>query len=402
MKQQSLTPFKMKGKNGLTKKRILSHLIYNGPDSLASLSREMALSVPTVTKLVGELLTDGYLIDCGKQETNGGRRPNIYGIRPDSGYFVGVDIKRDGVHIAMLDFTGEMVMDMKQPSLVDHGSDAGIDALCQQIDSFIEMASVERSKVLSIGICVGSRVRANTGEAFSVFTSIDGSLRDILHEKLGIPVLIDNDSRSMAFGEYMSGVVEKQRHVLFVNINWGLGLGVIIDGQLYYGRSGFAGEFGHMSMFDNEVICRCGKKGCLETEVSGSALYRRFMEQLQNGSSSILAAEIQKGTKIGLQDIVDAAKNGDILSIELIESIGAQLGKHLSGMINLFNPELVILGGALADAGDYLLLPVQSSVKKFALNIASADTQIAMSTLGDQAGVLGICLLARQKLFGIA
>ena len=181
----------------------------------SSLSREMALSVPTVTKLVGELLTDGYLIDCGKQETNGGRRPNIYGIRPDSGYFVGVDIKRDGVHIAMLDFTGEMVMDMKQPSLVDHGSDAGIDALCQQIDSFIEMASVERSKVLSIGICVGSRVRANTGEAFSVFTSIDGSLRDILHEKLGIPVLIDNDSRSMAFGEYMSGVVEKQSHVLF-------------------------------------------------------------------------------------------------------------------------------------------------------------------------------------------
>ena len=303
----------------------------------------MNLSIPTVTKLVGELLTDGYIIDYGKQETHGGRRPNIYGIKPDSGYFVGVDIKRNSIYLLMLDFTGQVVAELQQQALVEEQSDAAIDALCLMIDSFIEMTTVEKSKVFSVGLCVGSRVSVQTGETYSVFKNIDGKLRDVMSQKLGLEVIVDNDSRSMAYGEFMEGVVKKQRNVLLINLNWGLGLGIIIDGELYYGSSDFAGEFGHMPTFDNEVICRCGKKGCLETEVSGLALHRRFIEQVQAGSSSILANAVHMGKDIDVADIVQAALQEDVLAIDRNGQTGNPLGQYLAGLSHLFNPSVMVI-----------------------------------------------------------
>jgi predicted NBD/HSP70 family sugar kinase len=214
-------------------------------------------------------------------------------------------------------------------------------------------------------------------------------------------VTIDNDSRSMAYGEFMSGVVKGEKNILFVNVSWGLGLGIITDGKLYYGKSGFSGEFGHLGVFDNEVICHCGKKGCLETEASGSFIYRRFMEKVAEGNSSILEKRIKKGETIIQEDILDAALKEDMLAIELIEEVGNTLGKHIAGLINLFNPELVIIGGAVALTGDYLLLPIRSAVKKYSLNLVSKDTQIKISKLGDRAGVVGACMLARSKMLGL-
>ena len=213
-------------------------------------------------------------------------------------------------------------------------------------------------------------------------------------------VTIDNDSRSMAYGEYINGVVNGEKNILFVNVSWGLGLGIFIDGKLYYGKSGFAGEFGHLNAFDNEILCHCGKKGCLETQASGSFIYRRFLEKVAEGNSSILEKRIKDGEAIIQEDILDAAMKEDMLAIELIEEVGNTLGKHIAGLINLFNPELVIIGGVVALTGDYLLLPIRSAVKKYSLNLVSKDTSIKLSKLGDKAGVVGACMLARSKMLG--
>lgn len=385
-------------KTALTKVEIMRYYINNGTNSLADLGRDMDLSIPTITKLVNELIDDGFVIDFGKQETAGGRRPNIYGINPISGYFVGVDIKQFSVNLALINFSGDLIeIKMGVPFVYEH-TKTNLDELVVVIQAFIASLSIDTSKILSVGVNISGRVDAITGRTYSRYAFDENPLCDILHERLGVHVSVDNDSRAMTYGEYINGVVENEKNILFLNVSWGLGLGIIINNKLYYGKSGFSGEFGHVSAFDNEVICHCGKKGCLETEASGSYIYKRFHELVSLGNSSILQRKIKAKKEITLESIINAAHKGDILSIDIIEEVGNTLGKQIAGLVNIFNPELIIIGGSVSAAGDYLLLPIRSAVKKFALNLASKDSTIKPSKLGNNAGVIGACMLTRAKL----
>lgn len=205
----------------------------------------------------------------------------------------------------------------------------------------------------------------------------------------------------MTYGEYMKGVVQGEKNILFVNMAWGLGLGIIIDGNLYYGKSGFSGELGHFCMFENEVLCHCGKKGCLETEASGSAFHRILMERYREGSNTILAGKLDSGEEISLGDLLEAVRKEDVLCIDILEKMGVNLGKGIAGLMNIFNPELVILGGTLSLAGEYISLPIKSAIRKYSLNLVNQDTEIKISKLGERAGAFGACLLSRSKLLGM-
>jgi Transcriptional regulator/sugar kinase len=179
----------------------------------------------------------------------------------------------------------------------------------------------------------------------------------------------------------------------------GLGVGIIIDGKIYKGKSGFSGEFGHISTFDNEILCHCGKKGCLETEASGTALRRILLERIAGGESSILSASVADKKVISLNDILAAVYKEDMLCIEIVDEIGQKLGKQIAGLINLFNPEMVIVGGALSLTGDYLLQPLKTAIRKYSLNLVNKDSIIVTSKLKAKAGVVGACMLARSKMF---
>ncbi len=365
------------------KLNILKFYVDSGDNTLSELGKEMDLSIPTVTKLVGELIDEGYVIDFGKVETTGGRHPNIYGLNPDSGCFLGVDIKKFRVNLALINFKGEMIDSLLNVPFNYENTIESFDSLCKIIENYISSLTIPKLKILSSGINISGRINTQTGHSYSMYYFSEQPLTDIFHERLGIHVTIDNDSRAMAYGEFKKGVVKDEKNILFVNCSWGLGLGIITNGQLYYGKSGFSGEFGHLSVFDNDVICHCGKKGCLETQASGSYIHRRFIEKMNEGNSSILDNKKKKGEIIILEDILEAALQEDMLAIELIEEVGITLGKQIAGLINLFNPELVIIGGAVALTGDYLLLPIRSAVKKFSLNLVSKDTSLKLSKLGD-------------------
>lgn len=398
MRYKLIDEIELGSKNALLKINILQYYINNGENSLADLAKEMNLSIPTVSKLVNELIEEGYVIDFGKQETNGGRRPSIYGLNPDSGYFVGVDLKRFRINLALINFKGEMVDSKLSIPFNYENTQESFETVCKIIDDFVNQLSIPKSKILSVGVNISGRVNTQTGMSYSYYFFKEEPLTEIFQQRLGLHVTIDNDSRAMAYGEFMKGDVKSEKNVLFVNVSWGLGLGIIVDGKLYYGKSGFSGEFGHISAFDNEVLCHCGKKGCLETQASGSYIYRKFIEKVKEGNSSILAGRIKKGESITQEDILEAALNEDMLAIELVEEVGYTLGKHIAGLINLFNPELVIIGGVVAMTGDYLLLPIKSAVKKYSLNLVNKDTTIKLSKLGDLAGVIGACMLARSKM----
>lgn len=398
MKQSFAEEIQSGTKSASLKINIIRYYILNGANTLAELGREMDLSVPTVTKLVGELMEDGYVVDFGKLETAGGRRPSRYGINPDSGYFMGVDMLDFSVNLALINFNGNIVYSQMDVPFRQTNNRESIDLLCDIISNFILKLPVSKDKILNVGVNISGRVNAETGHSYTRYYFSETPITEILRERLGMMITIDNDSRAMAYGEYMSGMVKGEKDVLFVNIGWGLGVGIITDGQLNYGKSGFSGEFGHNNVFDNEVMCHCGKKGCLETQASGSYIHRRLLEKIADGHTTILQHKVQNGQDILLSDIIYATLAGDMLSIELVEEVGFTIGKHIAGLINLFNPELVIVGGFLSKTGDYLMLPIQSAIRKYSLSLIGDDCTLRLSQLGESAGVIGACMLARSKM----
>lgn len=401
MKQSLAAEIQSGTKSASLKINIIRYYILNGANTLAELGREMDLSVPTVTKLVTELMEDGYVVDFGKQETAGGRRPSNYGINPDSGYFMGVDVLDYTVNLALINFNGNVVYSQMDVPFQQSNSRESIDLLCDIITTFISKLPVSKDKILTVGVNISGRVNAQTGHSYTRYYFSETPISDVLSERLGMMVTIDNDSRAMAYGEYLSGVVKGEKNVLFVNVGWGLGVGIITDGELNYGKSGFSGEFGHNNVFDNEVMCHCGKKGCLETQASGSYIQRRLLEKITEGHSTVLQKKVSEGKDILLSDIISATLSGDMLAIELVEEVGLTLGKHVAGLINLFNPDLVIIGGLLSETGDYLMIPIQTAIRKYSLSLIAGDTTLKLSQLGASAGVVGACMLARSKMLNL-
>ena len=392
---------KKDNKNSILKKTILRLCIQSGEYSIAALSEQINTSVPTVTKLIGELMDEGFMIELGKSGTSGGRRPSIYGLNPEAGYFIGLDIRHTHASIAVTDFKGGLVCFEDNIPFILEIDEACLHTISKNIRDFFLEHELDWNRVLGMGISVAGRVNPKTGYSNLYSFDPDRPINKILSEDLDIPVVIENDSRAMTYGEYLSGVVKKEKNVLFVNVSWGLGMGMILDGRLYYGTSGYSGEFGHFPLLDNDQICRCGKVGCLETGASGSALVRMISEQLQSGRASSLSRIFKDQGKVNLNDIFKAVQEEDILTIETIEKIGANLGRGLAGLINVFNPQLVVLGGKVAMAGDYLLLAVRSAVKRHAQTIANQDTAIKFSKLRNQAAPIGDCMLSRSHLLGI-
>lgn len=386
-------------KTALMKQRIITHLIYKGTTTITDLSRSMGLSVPTVTKFIDELCADGYVNDCGKLETAGGRHPSLYGLNADSGYFVGVDLKKDSLNMALINFKGDVInIEMKVPFKQDNTMDC-VDRLAEEIRRFISSLSVDTNKILNVCVGMSGRVNPNIGCNYTRLNfGEEHPISALLAERLHLNVCIDNDSRAMAYGEFIKRSDGCPRNLIFINVNWGLGMAIIVDGKMYDGMSGFSGEFGHNYGYDNQQICECGKKGCIETEVSCSALYRKFIERVRAGENSVLTQE-KPIDEITVDDIISVVKREDVLAIELVEEIGAKLGRHVSDLINIFNPEQVIIGGELSRAGNYLLPPIISAVRRYTLNLMYPSADIVLSELQDKANAVGSALLARSKLF---
>lgn len=398
MKERLLEEIQKGSKGAVMKKHIITYLIYNENSTITDLAKDMDLSIPTVTKIIDEMHEQGYIDEYGKLETNGGRHPILYGLNTDSGYFVGVDVTWNSINIGVINFKGEVLKLQMGIPFERRDTLECIDELCNHIEHFIAGLTIDEKKILHINVTLCGRVNPELGYIHSFFNFGERPLAEILTERLKIETSIDNDSRTMLYGENIKGVVKGAKNVLFINIGWGLGMGIMIDGKLYKGKSGFSGEIGHTYGYDNQIICHCGKKGCVETEVSCSALYRKFIEHLQAGETSIILSE-KDIEEITLDDIFSAINREDLLAIELVEQIGQQLGFHIGSLINTFNPDMVIIGGEMSRAGDFLLQPVISAIRKYTLSLMSRDSEIVPSKLKDQACVIGSCLLSRSKLF---
>jgi predicted NBD/HSP70 family sugar kinase len=388
-------------KNKALKRTIINHLDAIGNTTITDLAQALNISVPKITSLINELITDGLVKDYGKVDSKGGRRASMYGLVAESGFFIGVDVKHYYVNLGLLDFKKNLVTSEMHVPYVLANTRESFEQLIKIIQHFISNLPVQTRNILAMCVNLSGRINSESGYSYSFFHFHEEPLSATIEKAVGIRTFLENDSRAMAYGEFHNGIVREEKNVLFVNLDYGIGLGIMIDGKIYRGKSGFGGEFGHIPLFSNEIICHCGKKGCLETEASGQALIRQFKEKIEHGTSSSLLQHNKLPDDLRLADIIQATKNEDVLSIELIAAIGEKIGRGISVIINIFNPELVILGGTLAETGDYIRLPIRSALNKYSLSLVNNDTQLLMSKLHELAGVIGGCLIARDKLLAI-
>ena len=376
---------------------LLSYFLNNKTLSIPQIAKEMALSLPTAGKMINELLERNYIINVGKLEQREGRPPMLFSINPQVGYFIGIDIKQNYIRIGLIDFAGE-IKSIKNINYNYKNTQESLDELCSIINQFVRESQINTTLIINIQINISGRVNHVHGISHTMFSFLDDPISEVLEYKLGHPVTIENDTRSMFYGELYKGCIKEQKDIIYINLGWGLGSALMINGEIVKGKSGFAGELGHFYAFDNEILCHCGKKGCLETEVSGSAFCRICKEEILKGKQSILSDKVIKNPdSLTLNDILQAVENEDLLCIEIMEGIATKLGIELANLINLLNPELIIIGGSLSKTGDYLLLPLKVALKKYTLNLVNKNCKIILSTLKDEAGIIGACYLARHN-----
>jgi glucokinase-like ROK family protein len=378
---------------------ILNQLYYNGCKSIPELSKIIHMSTPTITRAVDELIASEFLVEEGIGSSSGGRRPNLYGLNSHAKYVLGVDISRYHIRLGLFNFNNQPVVDIK---VIDEGLEVSIDfmtSLKTAVNDFIKESGIDPKKLMGIGIALPGLIDLHTGISYSYLQ--DEKPATIQFENIfDFPVFVENDTKVMALGEQAFGMAQGKQNVLCLNIGSGIGLGMILNGKLYKGNSGFSGEFGHIQVDPDGQLCYCGKIGCLETLASGTTMIKRARKEIADGATTVIRTMVAGDlTKINIETVLKAAQHGDQFAISLLASIGEHLGRGIAVLIHLFNPELIIIGGELTKADNYIIDPIQQNLNKFTIAKIRRDAQIITSNLGQNAGLMGTVALVMNKVF---
>lgn len=384
-------------KQDIYKNSVLKELYFLRQASCAELSDKTKKSLPLVQKVVNELINEGYLQETGLAPSTGGRRPAVYTLKPHSMYIVSVAMDQFFTKIEILDTCNNQITS-KELELPLRKTEKVLDILLESIRSVIADSGIDINKFIGIGIGMPGFVDIIKGHNYSFFQSEDRSIVTYLHEQLGLPVYIDNDSSLIALAEFRFGSARKSKNAMVVNIGWGVGLGMILNGQLFRGHNGFAGEFSHIPLFNNNKLCQCGKSGCLETETSLQVIIEKVKEGLEKGRPSLLRNKFESGHLLELwKEIVYCATNGDQFAIEILSDIGYNIGRGIAVLIHLFNPEMVILSGRGASAGRLWAAPIQQAINEHCIPRLAANSAIELSSLGDDAFSIGCSALVVEN-----
>ncbi|WP_207425849.1 ROK family transcriptional regulator [Pedobacter sp. SYSU D00535] len=379
-------------KKHLNKTRLLKQIYVHGPKSSVELAVNLNISLPTSLALINEMLGEGLLEKKGKGISVGGRKPDLHSLRAGSIYVLSIEIGRFETKMCILDnnhnnITGVQVFNLKITT-----NRAALKQLVVLTEDFIERSGVDPANLVGVGLSMPGLVDPKKGNNYSYLYEAGASstLREELESQLKKPVFIQHDVKSSTMAECRRGIAKGKQNVLVVLLDWGIGLGAIVDGKICTGSTGFFGEIGHIPFVDNGDLCYCGKRGCLETVASGVAIARKAKEAIKSGKDSILnqlaASDLEN---IEPKQIIEAANRGDQFAIELLSEFGTHLGKGLSTLIQLFNPELIILGGIMAEAKQYLTIPTRQAINTYCMTELREQVAIAVSDIGPHSVIFG-------------
>jgi len=380
-------------------KSILSLLYKGKPMSAPELAKRISVSLPTVFQLLNELITSGLVDARGTGASTGGRKPLMYGLAEESLFVISCDMGRYSAQMTLFNSHNQRVTPVRQ--VETHIDDADlVSKLHNTAQELINEYNIPLEKVVGFGIDMPGLVDANLGINYTIKERSLQNVRERLQEKFTMYVYIDNDARMQAYGEYIFGKARDIRNAVVVNWSWGVGMGMIMNGKLYGGSTGFAGELSHIQMAEEGDLCICGKRGCLETVASANTILRLALEGLNTGKVTQLSAAFgENPEKLTPEDVILAARSGDEFSISLLNKVGLSLGKGLSVIIQLMNPEIIVLSGPLARANQFVLTPIQQAINKFCLEKIVANTTIVTSDIDGQSGLLGSAAMVYKHLF---
>ncbi len=384
----------------ILKKKIFSILYLESNKTIADLCTPVNVSIPTMTRIMRELIEEEWVEELGTGDSRGGRKPVFYGLNPFIRYVIGIEITRKYTRINIFDLHNRPVGEMFQLDIeLDKAPDM-LEVLRSQLDAFIIRNNIEKNKVLGAGISIPGLLDKKSNINYSYPNLGEKPLNIVFTELLQIPSFIEHDTKAIALGEAWFGLARNKSNALCLNVGSGIGLGMIIKGELYHGVSGFSGEFGHIQMIPEGQLCDCGKIGCLETVASGSAIVAKAKQMISEGTNSIIKKLVEGNTNaIRLPIIIKAAHQGDQFAIELIEESGDYLARGLAVLIHLLNPEMIIIGGELANAENLIADPIQQKLNKYTINRIRQDTDIYISELKEQAGLLGTIPVVMTNIF---
>ncbi|MFP4469871.1 MAG: ROK family transcriptional regulator [Bacteroidales bacterium] len=386
-------------KKYLQKKSILNFLYQKKSLSNPEICRLTNMSSPSIQKLLRELIAEGLVCEDGIGHSIGGRRPVLFGLETGARYVIGITIGQETTDMAVFNLRNDLIGEIRTLDMPLQNDAAFIDEIRHFAATVFEDAGLNYEKVLGVGVAIPGLTDPALGSSFSYFNEGSESVRELFEARFCRPVFVDNDARVMALGELVFGSAKGKNHVLCLNIGSGIGMGVITNGRLYHGNSGFAGEFGHIRMEDDGDLCICGKRGCLETLASGKALEKLARQGISAGKLSAVQSMAGSLDAITTAVIIRAAREGDQFSIDLLQQIGEYLGMGLSILIHIFNPEYIIIGGKLSRAGQFIIDPIQQTLNRYTILKIKNDTCITTSTLGDKAAVTGAMALVMGRIF---
>jgi glucokinase len=315
---------------------------------------------------------------------------------------LGIDLGGTKILTAVVTSQGKMLSRDHSITPAQKGREAVIQSILESANHALEQADIAISELTAIGVGAPGLSNPETGVLFTS-PNLPGwqnvPLRDIMQERLGNKTFLINDANAAALGEFYFGTARGARNFIYITLSTGIGGGIVIDGKIYSGAIGAAGEVGHMTIDDDGPICNCGNRGCWETLASGTALAREARQRIEEGvTTSILEYAERDIEKVTAQVVHSAAEHGDSLAKELIAQTGYYVGVGLANLINIFNPELIVIGGGLSNIGDMLLKPAFKTAGERAYKEAFQVMRFASAELGRNSGVLGAATFALQEI----
>ena len=383
------------------KQSLIKHLYFKRELSCADLSFLTEKSLPYTARAVAELIEEGAVIESGHAHSTGGRRPQMYSLKPDIMYVVTVAMDQFITHVGIMNMHNQYVGEVDKMELDLSDKNDSLNQLGQFLNGFIARSGIPKEKIAGIGIGMPGFVDVTKGINYTFLPAGSESIVSHIERVTGLPVQIDNDSSLIALAEFRLGAAREKRNAMVVNIGWGIGLGLILNGSLFRGANGFAGEFSHIPLFTNDKICNCGKMGCLETETSLLVIAEKAINGLKDGRTSSMKNLSHDHVEETFRAIMDAANKGDKYAVELISQAAYHIGRGVAILIHVLNPEQIILSGRGALAGRIWLAPVQQALNEHCIPRIAENIEIMISPLGYEAERLGGAALVMEHFDSI-
>jgi glucokinase-like ROK family protein len=361
------------------------------------------LSRALVAQRLDTLARHGLVAEHGVGPSTGGRAPRRVRFNAGAGHGLVADLGATSIDVAVADLGGSILVHADEPADVAAGPDVVLGRVEALFDDCAARAEAS-GPLFGIGIGVPGPVEFDAGRPISppIMPGWDGYDVRRRFARFDVPVWIDNDVNVMALGELTTGIGRGRDNFLFLKIGTGIGAGIVVDGELYRGEQGCAGDVGHVQLpltGRRDVICRCGNVNCLEALAGGAALARDAEDAARDGRSAFLRGRLEENGALDARDVALGAAHGDATSVELLSNAGTLVGQAVAGIVNFFNPSLVVIGGGVAEAGDALLATIRQTVYRRSLPLATRSLGIHRSMLGWQAGVVGAATMVANELF---